>query len=96
MSLIHFRQDLFPDASTPNKLFNGVPYKELYIINIKSTPNNTIMTLTEHGGRIVLIHSSGREGFKNARKGTNIAAQQAAVTFANVSIDILKKFWKSI
>ncbi|XP_012225676.1 small ribosomal subunit protein uS11 [Linepithema humile] len=79
----HQQQNLFPDANTPNRLFNGVPFKELYIVNIKSTPNNTIMSLSEHDGKVVLLHSAGVEGFKNARKGTNIAAQQAAITFAN-------------
>lgn len=44
------------------------------------------MSLTEHDGKVVLLHSSGIEGFKNAKKGTNIAAQQAATTFASVSI----------
>jgi small subunit ribosomal protein S11 len=78
---------LFPDADTPNRLFNGVPYKQLHIVNIKSTPNNTIMTITNANGKVLLLHSAGVEGFKNAKKGTNIAAQQAAITLGNVSID---------
>lgn len=45
------------------------------------------MTLTDYKGKGLSLHSSGIEGFKNAKKGTNIAAQQAAVTFGNVSID---------
>ncbi|XP_020285276.1 uncharacterized protein LOC109855437 isoform X3 [Pseudomyrmex gracilis] len=73
----------FPDADTPNRLFNGIPYKELHIVNIKSTPNNTIMNFTDHEGTVLSLHSSGIEGFKNARKGTNIAAQQAAITFGH-------------
>ncbi|RLU26155.1 hypothetical protein DMN91_002321 [Ooceraea biroi] len=75
--------NLFPDADTPNRLFNGVPYTQLHIVNIKSTPNNTIMTVTDSGGRVISLHSAGVEGFKNAKKGTNIAAQQAAITFGN-------------
>ncbi|XP_011639662.1 uncharacterized protein LOC105428812 [Pogonomyrmex barbatus] len=74
---------LFPDADTPNRLFNGVPYKELHIVNIKSTPNNTIMTFTNFNGKVLSLHSAGIEGFKNAKKGTNIAGQQAAITFGN-------------
>ena len=31
-----------------------------------------------------MLHSAGVEGFKNTRKGTNIAAQQTAVTFGRV------------
>lgn len=81
-----FRQHLFPDTDTPNRLFNGVPFKELHIINIKSTPNNTIMTFTNSRGKVLSLHSAGTEGFKNAKKGTNLAAQQAAITLGNVSI----------
>ncbi|EFN79273.1 30S ribosomal protein S11, chloroplastic [Harpegnathos saltator] len=80
---INQKESLFPDADTPNRLFNGILYKELHIINIKSTPNNTIMTLTDCTGKVLTLHSAGVEGFKNARKGTNIAAQQAALTLGH-------------
>ncbi|XP_043591620.1 ribosomal protein S11, mitochondrial [Bombus pyrosoma] len=72
---------LFPDASTQYKLYNGVRYDHLHIINIKSTPNNTIMSLTDYKGMGKMLYSAGIEGFKNTKKGTNIAAQQAAFTF---------------
>jgi len=45
------------------------------------------MTITNANGKVLLLHSAGVEGFKNAKKGTNIAAQQAAITLGNVSID---------
>ncbi|XP_024871195.1 30S ribosomal protein S11, chloroplastic [Temnothorax curvispinosus] len=77
------QEHLFPDKDTPNRLFNGVPYKELHIINIKSTPNNTIMTFTNFNGKVLSLHTAGIEGYKNAKKGTNIAAQQAAMTLGN-------------
>lgn len=86
LRLLRFREHLFPDADTPSRLFNGVPYKELHIVNIKSTPNNTIMSLTNFNGDVLSLHTAGIEGFKNAKKGTNLAAQQAAITFGNVSI----------
>ena len=72
---------LFPNASTPYELFDGIKYDHLHIINVKSTPNNTIMSLTDHKGMGKMLHSAGIEGFKNTKKGTNIAAQQAAITF---------------
>lgn len=53
------------------------------------------MNIVDHTGKVLTLHSSGVEGFKNAKKGTNIAAQQAAVTLGNVSIIIrysLQKF----
>lgn len=31
-----------------------------------------------------MLHSAGMEGFKNTKKGTNVAAQQAAITFGTV------------
>ncbi|XP_014487376.1 PREDICTED: 30S ribosomal protein S11 [Dinoponera quadriceps] len=80
---VNQQDHLFPDIDTPNRLFNGVLFKELHIINIKSTPNNTIMSFTDYKGKILILHTSGIEGFKNARKGTNIAAQQAALTLGN-------------
>ncbi|XP_054006803.1 30S ribosomal protein S11 [Hylaeus anthracinus] len=81
------QSSLFPDASTPDKLIDGVPFKLLPIINIKATPNNTIMSATSFNGKGILIHSAGIEGFKNTKKGTNIAAQQAAVTFGTRAIE---------
>lgn len=36
-------------------------------------------------GRVHIIRSCGIEGFKTARKGTNIAAQTTAITFSGVS-----------
>lgn len=34
-----------------------------------------------------MIRSCGMEGFKNTRKGTNIAAQATAISLATVSIN---------
>ncbi|XP_017892367.1 uncharacterized protein LOC108632355 [Ceratina calcarata] len=76
-------QSLFPDATTPFQLFDNVPYSELHILNIKSTRNNTIFTLTDAKGLVSMLHTAGIEGFKKSKKGTNIAGQQTAITFAN-------------
>jgi len=45
------------------------------------------MTFTNFRGQVLSLHTAGIEGFKNAKKGTNLAAQQAAITFGNVSIE---------
>ncbi|KZC10847.1 28S ribosomal protein S11, mitochondrial [Dufourea novaeangliae] len=74
----------FPNEFTPHQMFNSVPFEKLPIINIKATPNNTIFSTTRNG---ILLHSSGIEGFKNAKKGTNIAAQQAAMTLGTRTIE---------
>lgn len=44
------------------------------------------MNFTDANGKAIMLHTAGIEGFKNAKKGTNIAGQQAAITLANVSI----------
>ncbi|CAL7945854.1 unnamed protein product [Xylocopa violacea] len=84
---------LFPDTSTPYQLFDGVPFNQLHIINVKATRNNTIMTITDSKGLLIALHSAGFEGFKNTRKGTNIAAQQAALTFGT---RIMKNWTKTV
>ncbi|KAK1136043.1 hypothetical protein K0M31_000612 [Melipona bicolor] len=43
---------LFPDASTPYRMFDGKAYNQLDIVNVKSTPNNTIMSLTDYRGKL--------------------------------------------
>lgn len=42
----------------------------------------TIFTL----GVVSLLRSCGIEGFKNTRKGTNVAAQATAITVGSVSM----------
>lgn len=87
MSNLQFlnRASLFPDEDTPNRLFDGVPFKDTPICNVRVSPNNTIITVCDGKGKPNIIRSCGIEGFKNTRKGTNIAAQATAITIAGVS-----------
>jgi len=48
------------------------------IAHIKSTFNNTIVTITDLSGNTVSWASSGARGFKGSRKSTPFAAQLAA------------------
>jgi len=48
------------------------------IINIQSTFNNTIVTITNLDGNTISWASTGSLGFKGARKSTPFAAQTAA------------------
>ncbi|KAK4007839.1 hypothetical protein OUZ56_012990 [Daphnia magna] len=82
------QRDLFPDEGTPNQLFDGIRFADLPICNITATPNNTIITLTNAAGVVQTIHSCGREGFKNTREGTNIAAQATAITLATRGVGL--------
>ena len=45
---------------------------------IKSSFNNTLVTLTDPAGNAIAWGSSGTVGFKGSRKGTPYAAQMAA------------------
>lgn len=76
---------MFPDINLPNKLFNGIPFQELPICHIRVSKNNTIVDITDHKGTVVFVNSCGMEGYKNTRKGTNIAAQATAMTISGVS-----------
>ncbi|KAK4884840.1 hypothetical protein RN001_001111 [Aquatica leii] len=86
-SHLYEKSGLFPDLDTPNKLFNGIPYKELPIFNVRVSKNNTILTMSDSKGVIKLTRSCGIEGFKNTKKGTNIAAQATAISIASRALE---------
>ncbi|MDD5693006.1 MAG: 30S ribosomal protein S11 [Patescibacteria group bacterium] len=46
--------------------------------HIKSTFNNTIITITDNEGNVITWASSGASGFKGSRKSTPYSAQIAA------------------
>jgi small subunit ribosomal protein S11 len=48
------------------------------IVHIRSTFNNTLVTITDVNGNTVAWASSGVRGFKGSRKSTPFAAQLAA------------------
>lgn len=50
--------------------------------HIKSSFNNTIVTITDTFGNVLTWFSCGRAGFKGARKSTPYAASQAATSAA--------------
>lgn len=58
------------------------------VVHIKSTFNNTIVTITDPTGSAVSSSSGGVIGFKGSRKGTPFAAQQAAETAARAAVDV--------
>ena len=66
----------------------AVNYEELPIIHVNATYNNTILTITDHAGNTLGWKSAGSEGFKNARRGTNFAGQQAAIAAAKRALDL--------
>jgi len=58
------------------------------IANIKTTFNNTIVTISDILGNTICWASSGSSGFKGARKNTPFAAQSAARNAAIKAIEL--------
>jgi small subunit ribosomal protein S11 len=58
------------------------------IAHIKSTFNNTMITITDMNGNVISWASPGTMGFKGSRKSTPFAAQQAADRCAREVIDL--------
>jgi small subunit ribosomal protein S11 len=52
------------------------------VAHVKSTFNNTLVAITTMEGDVLLRGSSGKLGFKGARKGTPFAATQIGNTLA--------------
>ena len=72
-----------PAVSKKKKLKNipnGIAY-------IHSTFNNTVVTITDSEGKVVIWKSGGTSGCKGTKKGTPFAAQIAAEQAAQVAIE---------
>lgn len=62
------------------------------IAHVKSTFNNTIITITDREGAVITWCSPGKLGYKGSRKSTPFAAQQAASNAARDAMALgLKK-----
>jgi small subunit ribosomal protein S11 len=57
------------------------------VAHIKSTFNNTIVTITDTHGNAISWASAGNLGFKGSRKSTPFAAQMAAETAAKTAME---------
>lgn len=57
------------------------------VAHIRSTFNNTIVTITDSNGNTIAWASAGGLGFKGSRKSTPFAAQMAAEQAARAAID---------
>ena len=54
-------------------------------VHIRSSFNNTIVTITDLKGNAIAWASAGGQGFRGSRKSTPFAAQTAAETAANAA-----------
>ncbi|MGI6081283.1 MAG: 30S ribosomal protein S11 [Limnochordia bacterium] len=57
------------------------------IAHIKSTFNNTTVTITDRQGAVISWATSGTQGFKGSRKSTPFAAGMAAEAAARAAMD---------
>ena len=57
------------------------------VAHIKSTFNNTIVTISDTNGNVVSWASAGGMGFKGSRKSTPFAAQMAAEHAAKAAME---------
>ena len=71
-------------ATSKKKKLKNIPNRIAYI---HSTFNNTVVTITDSEGKVVIWKSGGTSGFKGTKKGTPFAAQIAAEQAAQVAIE---------
>ena len=71
-------------ANSKKKKLKNIPNGIAYI---HSTFNNTVVTITDSEGKVVIWKSGGTSGFKGTKKGTPFAAQIAAEQAAQVAIE---------
>jgi len=57
------------------------------VAHIRSTFNNTIVTITDMAGNTIAWASAGTQGFKGSRKSTPFAAQMAAESAAKAAME---------
>ena len=71
-------------AVSKKKKLKNIPNGLAYI---HSTFNNTVVTITDAEGKVIIWKSGGTSGFKGTKKGTPFAAQIAAEQAAQVAIE---------
>jgi len=73
----------FPTRETHDHIINGIRFSDIPIVHITATSNNTKLSLNRaDGGVCIALHTAGTCGFHHAKKGTNVAAQAAAIALA--------------
>ncbi|WP_302157745.1 30S ribosomal protein S11 [uncultured Acidaminococcus sp.] len=60
---------------------------EAGVVHIRSTFNNTIVTISDLNGAVLSWASAGGQGFRGSRKSTPFAAQMAAESAAKAAME---------
>merc|ERR1719184_626158 len=69
----------FPDETTSEQLFNGIPFKDLPYVTMVLHRNNTKLIARYADERYIWHNSPSKHGFLNAKKRTNVAGQVAGL-----------------
>lgn len=85
MAATKVRRKNAPTAARPKK--RDRKNVEVGVAHIRSTFNNTIVTITDPTGNAISWASAGNLGFKGSRKSTPFAAQMAAESAARTAMD---------
>ena len=70
---------IFPDETTSDQLFNGIPFKDLPVVLLLLHKNNTRLFAQYADGRYIWHNTPAYHGFLNAKKRTNVAGQVAGL-----------------
>jgi small subunit ribosomal protein S11 len=65
----------------------GQKVESVGVAHIKSTFNNTIISICDTRGNVISWSTSGKSGFKGSKKSTPFAAQMAAQSAAREAIE---------
>ena len=60
---------------------------QIGIVHIQAMFNNTMVTITDLSGNVIVWSSAGSQGFKGSRKSTPFAAQRAAEIAARKAME---------
>jgi small subunit ribosomal protein S11 len=77
-----------PDAAAPARRKKSKRLVSEGVLHIHSTFNNTIVTVADQQGNVLVWSSAGQCGFKGSRKGTPFAAQVAAEAAARKAAEL--------
>ena len=74
------KTDLTTEEGIASAIKTGSPKKKIQEgeVHIQSTYNNTIVTISDTKGNVIMACSSGALGFRGAKKGTPYAATKVA------------------
>jgi small subunit ribosomal protein S11 len=73
-----------PKDAKKKKVKRNVPAA---VAHIRSSFNNTIVTIADPAGNVIAWSTSGKNGFKGARKSTPFAAQVAAEDAGRIALE---------